>query len=363
MGESEDTFLFNLALSYFKQGGTFKVNYKSNVRLRALWKQATAGSYDTARPEEPGLLDVVGKDRKAAWKALGGMGKEEAAKLFCHELGESVPEYNDWLKERLQEKAEREEQERLEKERLERERLERERAEKERKARIHKQEVERQRLALEQLARQLDQQRQLQQQQQQQQLQQQQQQQLQQQLQQQHGMPDPSSVEVSRGLGLGDLRLTANGDVAESASAPGSAQKQPGTPGVLAGAAGSKSSIDAAEFRNGLRGSPDNELVVGRGEIVTVRVPKPSGKTSTRVLWQFSTMDYDVGFGLDFERVNEDGTTVLEPILPVMRVNANSQVVEGRHETSSDGAWLLKFDNSYSYLRSKTIFYRILFQG
>ena len=281
------------------------------------------------------------------------MNKEEAAKHFCSELAEHVPAFADWLKDRLREKAEREERERLERERLERERLERERQERERQERerqlrIHQQEMERQRLERERLARQQAESQQ-------QQYQQQQLLQLQQQQQQQQQQPNQNHQRS-----MSDSNLHAPKSIADAAangggpaSMPGTAQKQP---------AGGKNSIDAAEFRNGLRGSPDNELVVGRGEIVTVRVPKPSGKTTTRVLWQFSTVDYDVGFGLDFERVNEDGTTVLDPILPVMRVNAQNQVIEGRHETQHDGAWLLKFDNSYSYLRSKTVYYRILFQ-
>jgi hypothetical protein len=66
-------------------------------------------------------------------------------------------------------------------------------------------------------------------------------------------------------------------------------------------------------------------------------------------------------FGLDFEKKEADGTVVLQPILPVMRVQAHTQVVEGRHESTWDGAWLLKFDNSYSMLRSKAVFYRVLF--
>jgi multidrug efflux pump subunit AcrA (membrane-fusion protein) len=203
------------------------------------------------------------------------MSHDEAEEKFCEELATFLPEYKSWLDERLREKAEREERERLEKERLERERQERERAEKERlekeraererqqrerQLRIQQQEQERLRLEQERLAAQLQQQ----------------------QIQQSPGQP--GAVETaSRSLNLGDAPVSMAHNPS-SDQTPLDAAKSP-----------SRASIDPAEFRNGLRGHADHELNVGRGELVTVRVPKPEGSGCTRLMWQYSTADYDIG--------------------------------------------------------------------
>lgn len=256
------------------------------------------------------------------------MTQDDAEETFCEELAAYLPEYKTWLEDRLREKAEREERERLEKERLEKERQERERLERERQ---EKERLERERQQRERQLR----------------IQQQEQERLrleQERLSQQQ-MPRVESA--TRSLSLNDAALAGQAAAPPTPTAP---VKSP-----------SRSTIDPAEFRNGLRGSGENELTVGRGEIVTVRVPKPDGGACTRLMWQFSTADYDIGFGLDFEKREADGTTVLQPILPIMRVQSHATVAEGRHECTWDGAWLLKFDNSYSMVRSKTVYYRVLF--
>ncbi len=51
----------------------------------------------------------------------------------------------------------------------------------------------------------------------------------------------------------------------------------------------------------------------------------------------------------------------MRQVLPVMRFPLSSEtVVTGSHVTDEAGNWLLVFDNSYSVLRSKTVFFRIL---
>ena len=118
-----------------------------------------------------------------------------------------------------------------------------------------------------------------------------------------------------------------------------------------------KEYIDA--FREAMQGNPDSEAVVSNGEVLTVRVPKPFDG-STRIVWQFCTEDLDIAFGVDFETKGEDGAVTSETVLPIMRINANTQVVTGSHTATTAGTWLLRFDNSYSYFRSKTIFYRVV---
>lgn len=262
------------------------------------------------------------------------MSKLDAETQFCEELSRQIPVFETWLNDRLREKAEREErerqerlrqeQERLEKERQERERVERERQERarlerERQVRVQQQEEERLRLEQERIANQ----------------------------------------QRSKEIQL----PSTNGStpVADTTSSSGivSVPQETSKPKSVG-----RNIIDPVEFQNGLRGKPEHELQVGRGEIVTVRVPKTAGK-NIRIVWQFSTAANDIGFGLDFEcAINgAGGNPIVDAILPIMRVTAQSQVIEGSHEAHCEGSWLLKFDNSYSYLRSKTVFYRILFQA
>lgn len=114
--------------------------------------------------------------------------------------------------------------------------------------------------------------------------------------------------------------------------------------------------LEAIEkFRAERRGRPESEMLVGRGEVLTVRVPNPdTGRR--RIMWQFNTEGYDIGFGLDYER--GEGAEVT-PILPIMRVRSHQEIVKGTHVADGAGCWLLKFDNSYSYMRSKPLFYDV----
>ena len=74
-----------------------------------------------------------------------------------------------------------------------------------------------------------------------------------------------------------------------------------------------------------MQGSPANQVVIGRGELVTIRVPWesleviPCGvselmSSSVRLECQFCTLDNDVGFGLDLESSQKDGITEIAPV-------------------------------------------------
>jgi hypothetical protein len=112
-------------------------------------------------------------------------------------------------------------------------------------------------------------------------------------------------------------------------------------------------------FRKALRGKEESEAAVASGEVLTVRVPKP-GNGRTQITWQFNTLDRDIQFGVDFEHKQEDGALAVQPIVPITRINAHLEVVTGTHIAEVEGTWLLKFDNSYSYFRGKTVLYRVL---
>ncbi|XP_009696725.1 PREDICTED: protein TMED8, partial [Cariama cristata] len=152
------------------------------------------------------------------------------------------------------------------------------------------------------------------------------------------------------------------------------------------------------EFKAKMGKEKNGRMVVKRGEVVTVRVPThPDGKC---ICWEFATDDYDIGFGVyfDWTAVTSTAITVqvsessdeedeeeeeeiegLAPvgdvergsksylrnrygeIMPVYRRNSHREVQAGSHEYPGEGIYLLKFDNSYSLLRNKTLFFHVYY--
>ncbi|XP_054256698.1 protein TMED8 [Indicator indicator] len=152
------------------------------------------------------------------------------------------------------------------------------------------------------------------------------------------------------------------------------------------------------EFKAKMGREKNGQMVVKRGEVVTVRVPThPDGKC---ICWEFATDDYDIGFGVYFDWTTVTSTAItvqvsessdeedeeeedeiegLAPvgdvergsksylrnrygeIMPVYRRNSHREVQAGSHEYPGEGIYLLKFDNSYSLLRNKTLFFRVYY--
>ena len=109
---------------------------------------------------------------------------------------------------------------------------------------------------------------------------------------------------------------------------------------------------------------PDSILTVGRGETVTVRIP--TYESGNALYWEFATQDYDIGFGASFESQdvpenNEEVACHRDAILPILRRSSHEKVITGSHSYPRSGTYLLFFDNSYSLLRSKTVYYRVFY--
>ncbi|PAV83309.1 hypothetical protein WR25_19279 [Diploscapter pachys] len=165
---------------------------------------------------------------------------------------------------------------------------------------------------------------------------------------------------------------------------------------------------DIAQFKNNIKkeGS-EGILKIGHGETVTIRVP--THEDGTCLFWEFATDYYDIGFGVYFEwtiadsnqvsiHVSEsddedeldeaeeakEGEGAKEPvagdvetgaqhrrvdpnkprqdeIIPVYRRDCHEEVYAGSHVYPGRGVYLLKFDNSYSLWRSKTLYYRVYY--
>ena len=60
----------------------------------------------------------------------------------------------------------------------------------------------------------------------------------------------------------------------------------------------------------------------------------------------------------------EDGSgtqPAVDEIVPVYRRECHTEVQAGSHRYPGRGVYLLKFDNSYSLWRSKTLYYRVYY--
>ncbi|KAH0549056.1 Golgi resident protein GCP60 [Cotesia glomerata] len=148
------------------------------------------------------------------------------------------------------------------------------------------------------------------------------------------------------------------------------------------------------------RESGDAVIKVGHGETVTVRVP--THEDGSCLFWEFATDGYDIGFGVYFEWSkpdtnqvsvhisesedddddeiydsgedlecgpgNEENRTELKTvaapisvIIPIYRRDSQDEIYAGSHTYPGQGIYLLKFDNSYSLWRSKTLYYRVYY--
>ncbi|CAL8300195.1 unnamed protein product [Boreogadus saida] len=157
-------------------------------------------------------------------------------------------------------------------------------------------------------------------------------------------------------------------------------------------------SVTIKELKATLRTEKDGVVTVYRGDIMTVHVP--TVPESKRVCWEFATDGYDIGFGVyfDFTPVTTRNITVhisessddedeeeevegpvssgdvekgskilnssnLGEILPVYRQDSHLLVHGGSHEFPGEGTYQLKFDNSYSLWRNKTLYYRVYYSA
>ncbi|CAF2470533.1 unnamed protein product [Rotaria sp. Silwood2] len=156
---------------------------------------------------------------------------------------------------------------------------------------------------------------------------------------------------------------------------------------------------DIKEFKDAVRKEKDAVIKIGSGETVTVRVP--THEDGRCIFWEFATDYYDIGFGLYFEwsqvqsntvtvhvsdssedeeDEGEDGTNqekkdiekgsrnsnkppkpYQDEIVPIFRRDSHEEIYAGSHPYPGNGVYLLKFDNSYSLWRSKTLYYRVYY--
>ncbi|XP_076852550.1 Golgi resident protein GCP60 isoform X2 [Brachyhypopomus gauderio] len=427
--------LYGLALKFFKEkdGKAFHPTYEEKLRLVALYKQVILGPYNPDASPEVGFFDVLGNDRRKEWASLGTMEKDEAMVEFVKMLNKCCSLFAPFIashkiEKEEQEKRRREEEERRrrEEEEYERRRQEEERIRREEQERMRREEEERrhaeeERLRVEQQKQQImaalnaqtavqfqqyaaqqypgspEQQlvliRQLQEQHYQQYMQQLYQVQLaQQQAALQRRQED---AVVLATLEAGEMSAPPGGEEApalngQAESSTDSVEREDSSPVIAAPSMWTRPQIK--DFKEKIRQDVDSVITVGRGEVVTVRVP--THEEGSYLFWEFATDYYDIGFGVFFEWTDttnasvsvhvsessdEDEDEEAEPqseeekakkeaskphvdeIVPVYRRDCHEEVYAGSHQYPGRGIYLLKFDNSYSLWRSKSVYYRVYY--
>jgi hypothetical protein len=72
--------------------------------------------------------------------------------------------------------------------------------------------------------------------------------------------------------------------------------------------------------------------------------------------WEFMSTDHDIGYG--WSRKQEDGQREIE-VVPLTRRKSHIIPESGAYICESPGEYVLKFDNSFSWVRSKEVFYSV----
>uniref|UniRef100_UPI0035901921 protein TMED8 n=1 Tax=Myxine glutinosa TaxID=7769 RepID=UPI0035901921 len=154
-------------------------------------------------------------------------------------------------------------------------------------------------------------------------------------------------------------------------------------------------------FKERMQRQERSVLRISCGEVATVRVPtRPDGQ---QLCWEFATDSYDIAFGVFFEWTDSPGSEVtvqvsestdeedelengglegagveegrgdvergsrrhpeppLEEIEPLYRRNCHEVVHSGKHRFPGWGLYHIKFDNSYSLWRAKTLYYHVYY--
>ncbi|OPJ72208.1 Golgi resident protein GCP60 [Patagioenas fasciata monilis] len=418
--------LYGLALRFFKEkdGKAFHPTYEEKLKLVALHKQVLLGPYNPDTCPEVGFFDVLGNDRRKEWAALGNMSKQKAMTEFvkllnrcCHLFSTYVTSHK--IEKEEQEKKRREEEERLRREEEERRRIEEERLRMEQQkqqimAALNSQTaMQFQQYAAQQYPGNYEQQQILIRQLQEQHYQQYMQQLYQVQLAQQQAalQKQQEAVVAATGTPLttaskgnapapGDTP-SINGQASAHADSPEKEMDSEALEEALENGPKDSVPVIAApsmwtrpqikDFKEKIRQDADSVITVGRGEVVTVRVP--THEEGSYLFWEFATDNYDIGFGVYFEWTDSPNTAVsvhvsessddedeeeentsseekakknankpqLDEIVPVYRRDCHEEVYAGSHQYPGRGVYLLKFDNSYSLWRSKTVYYRVYY--
>ncbi|XP_063980301.1 Golgi resident protein GCP60 [Diachasmimorpha longicaudata] len=414
--------LYKIALNFYKEkeGKAVHLSYEDKLKLVAFTQQATHGKCTPDNSPELGVLDVIGKDRRLAWQNLGDITREEAMEGFIILLDKLCPLFRTVVE---AQKRNIEEQERRKKEeeikRIEEEKRQRELEEEKKREEEELQKREHQRRQIQEALNQQtyhqfkayaeqqypgnpEQQGVLIRQ-----LQEQHYHRYMQQLHQNRLMIEETNESEKKEIDETDEEEKKSEgkeeEVNEEKKDKGRSEEEddsdgePDWPPIETPKMWTRPGVE--EFKDTIkREAGDAVIRVGHGETVTVRVP--THEDGAFLFWEFATDGYDIGFGVYFEwskpETNQVSVHISESededdeddyagedletgvngecnpeekpsspqisvIVPVYRRDSQEEVYAGSHQYPGEGVYLLKFDNSYSLWRSKTLYYRVYY--
>lgn len=411
--------LYTLALKFFKEkeGKAIHFTYDDKLKLVAYTRQVSHGKLDESKLPPLGVFDVIGRDRRLAWLALGDMSTENSMINFvklvnkeCTLFKHTVEAYKADLIEqkRITDENMKKEQEELEKQLALMElkqKDEEERCRQENTKQLIQEALNKQTYsqfltyAQNQFPNNPDEQAVLVRQ-----LQEQHYHQYMQQLQQNYE-PGKELEITTNSVTVPEDKIIEHDSICNEQCENGQCLSGECSVQTLFPASmWTRKDID--EFKaNLIREGGEAVIKVNHGETVTVRVPTAEGGNC--VFWEFATDGHDIGFGVYFEWVKpstsqvsvhvsesedddcddleddddeilqeleQNGVTIkdikqsnqlnrppLSIIIPVYRRDCHKEVYAGSHLYPGEGVYLLKFDNSFSLWRSKTLYYRIYY--
>uniref|UniRef100_A0A0A9ZAD3 Golgi resident protein GCP60 n=1 Tax=Lygus hesperus TaxID=30085 RepID=A0A0A9ZAD3_LYGHE len=416
--------LYKMALMFYKEkeGKAVSLSYQDKLKLVALTKQVTIGKINPDTCPPLGVLDVIGRDRRLAWQSLGDLSVEDAMVEFVELIDDRCPLFRPYAqahranmetRRALEQADELKEAEEKEKQETENEATQTPSLDDGDTSNMNVANIENHKKSImEALNRQTygqfkayveqhfpgDTA---------------QQEQMMTQLQEQHYQQYIEQMMLRLKNTEQEEYLQYNGTNGHLVYPAESEEEAPSSMSVDPASLWTRK--DIKEFKDSIRKEGgDSVIKVGHGETVTVRVP--TNEEGTCLFWEFATDYYDIGFGVYFEwtksptnqvsvhvseseddedypndeeddddddeeeeefglrtndiergmsKMNRYNLDPIRPplteILPVRRRDCMEQVYAGSHAYPGTGVYLLKFDNSYSLWRSKTLYYKVYY--
>ncbi|KAH9503095.1 hypothetical protein Btru_069950 [Bulinus truncatus] len=100
------------------------------------------------------------------------------------------------------------------------------------------------------------------------------------------------------------------------------------------------------------------EMTIGRGS--TLQLDFVIEEPGSAIRWQFKTDEFDIGFGV-FRRTEDKRQKAndMENVMTTRRVNSHMIPEEGTIHCKHPGTYIVRFDNTHSWVRSKKLYYLI----
>ncbi|KAF8794825.1 SEC14-like protein 2 [Argiope bruennichi] len=109
--------------------------------------------------------------------------------------------------------------------------------------------------------------------------------------------------------------------------------------------------------KNPLSSAPDvKKIVLARASFSEIELDVE--EDGSFIEWEFETKTRDIGFGLFYKEI-VDGEEKITELVPLLRINTEDYSETGVYKCEKAGTYIVLFDNSYSWIRSKEVYYRV----